>query len=109
MEYVLINKEQFRSRTGARMWRITWVCLDDLTHWETSIAEDMDNFLNRGWRSVCNNPDPWGIYTGLKRTTKTSKSGVPIITADSKQKLLQGIDTQEIAIQLVEAAMEPTT
>ncbi|MEY2973444.1 MAG: hypothetical protein RI886_1221, partial [Pseudomonadota bacterium] len=26
MHYILINRKQSRSRTGARMWRLTWVC-----------------------------------------------------------------------------------
>ena len=104
MDYVLVNKEQFRSRTGTRMWRLTWVCLDDFTHWETTVDEGMDNFLSRGWRRVCNNPEPWGVYRGLRRTTKSNKMGVPIITADSRQECVVPIDSQAMAIDVILAA-----
>jgi hypothetical protein len=106
MEYILVNKEQFRSRTGTRMWRLTWVCVDDLTRWETTVDEAMDNFLSRGWRGVCNNPEPWGVYRGLRRTAKTNKSGVPIITADSRQERIITIETQDLAIEVVIAASQ---
>lgn len=106
MAYILIDKQQSRSRTGARLWRLTWVCLDDFTRWETSIAEDMDNFLNNGWRSVCNNPTPWGVYVGLKRTSKTNKEGIPIITADSKQERIISIESQDLACDVIMAAKE---
>lgn len=100
MEYILVNKEQFRSRTGSRMWRLTWVCVEDLTHWETTVDESMDNFLQKGWRRVCNDPSPYGVYRGLKRTSKTTKSGTPIITADSKQERIITIEDQATAIEV---------
>lgn len=101
MEYVLVNKEQFRSRTGSRMWRLTWICIDDMTRWETTVDEDMDNFVSRSWRRVCNNPEPWGVYTGLKRTAKTNKQGTPIITADSRQERVIPIESQELAVDVI--------
>lgn len=104
MEYVLVNKEQFKSRTGTRMWRLTWVCLNDFTHWETTVDEGMDNFLSRGWRRICTDSEPWGVFTGLKRTTKTNKMGVPIITADSKQERIIPIESQAVAIDVILAA-----
>ena len=101
MHYILINRKQLRSRTGARMWRLTWVCVEDLTVWETTVADDMDNYKINGWRNPCNSPTPWGVYTGLRRTKKTTSDGTPIITADSRQELVLPIDSQDIAADII--------
>ena len=104
MKYVLVNKERFTSRlNGTPMWRLTWICLDDMTHWEMTVDSSMDNFLKRGWRGIVNNDQYWGVYMGLKRTGKKNKYGIDILTADSRPECIIPIESQDLACEVVMA------
>jgi hypothetical protein len=101
MEYALVNNEVFTKPNGTQMWRLTWICLTDMTHWEMTVDENFDNYTSKGWRHIVNSHQPWGIYTNLRRTKKFNKQGVPILTADARPELLIPINTQDLAIDII--------
>jgi hypothetical protein len=107
MKYVLVNRERFTSQlNGTAMWRLTWVCLDDMSVWEMTVDSSMDNYLKRGWRGIVNDDRPWGVYTGLKRTGRTNKHGTPILTADSRPERIIPIESQDLACDVIIKAQE---
>jgi hypothetical protein len=105
-EYVLVDIREMKSPlNGGTFYRITWVCLDDMTRWETDCQDNYRNWSKNGWQDIIMNKR-YGVYTNLTRTTRQNNRKVAIITADSYPKLDIAIDTQSIAVDVVIAEQE---
>lgn len=103
MEYILIDLVQQPSRlNGVRMWRLTFYCLDDGTVHEMTVDSSYDNFRRKGWDHVVTDPRPYGVYRDLKRTDRQTRSGLQVVSADSRAKCIVELEDQETALQLME-------
>ena len=80
------------------MWRMTWYCIDDNTVWEMTVDESYRNWEH--WRSFVAQPT-WGIYEGLRRTGKTTREGVAVVTADRRPQLSEPMEDQDSAHDLI--------
>lgn len=102
-EYVLVDRRQYVSRNRTKMWRLIWVNLDEFAVYEMTVDSGFDNYTTRGWRQIVHSDQPWGIYTGLRKTSKTSRDGYGILTADARAHLELAIVSQDEACELVMA------
>lgn len=100
-EYILVERHSRPGKNGVTMWRFTWYCLEDGLLYETTVDNTYANFRRRGWDHLATDPRPWGVYTGLRRTSRTTREGLPVITADSAFSLEHRCDSQAQAIEIV--------
>jgi hypothetical protein len=100
MDYILVERDQFDSRLnpGSQAWVLTFYCLSDGTFWEMTVDSSYANYRRSGWRQVVQDPAPWGIYHNLRRTDRRSRTGMPIVTADSRADRTSGFATQDLAL-----------
>ena len=113
-EYILVDiTESVSHLNGGRYWRLTFVSLDDGTTHEMTVDPAYTNFRRSGWNHVVEDPYPYGCYTGLRRTNKTTKKGVPVVSADGKARIVYRCRDDEELARLVEANQQqferPTT
>ena len=106
MEYILFKQTQQPGKNGTTMWRLTFYCIDDGTEWEMTCDNTYKNFKSRGWDRVCHADDSYGVYSELKRTDRKTRDGIPIVSADSRAKLVYRCVDQDEAFQLIEADLE---
>jgi hypothetical protein len=103
-EYILVNIEESISHlNGGRYWRLTFVSLEDGTTHEMTVDPAYTNFKRSGWNHVVEDAYPYGVYTGLRRTQKTTKSGVPVVSADGKARIVYRCADDAELVRLVEA------
>ena len=101
LQYILVDISEQNSRlNGGEFYRITWVCIDDMTRWETDVQANYRNYRKNGWRTIVHQR-LWGVYEGLTRSTRSTVRNVGVITADSKPTCVIPINTQETAIEVV--------
>ena len=105
--YMLVAREQHRSRLNdCDYYRFTWIRLSDLTIWETTVDSTYRNWQRRGWQQLSLMPNPYGIYTGLRPTTRTTAQGWGILTADSRAELVEAVRDQDQACDIITAIKE---
>lgn len=101
--YILVDCEEQRSHlNGGVFHRFTWYCVEDGTWWETDADSAYRNYARAGWRDLVADPSPWGSYTGLTRTDRRARSGLGVITADSRPRLQVRVADQAEAMALAE-------
>ena len=91
--YLLVCRESFEASrlTGSPFWRLTFMQVtDDYTCelFHCDVDESMDNFTRSGWREIVTKPNPLAVYGGLRLSKRTSSDGLPVITADSRPKVV---------------------
>ena len=102
MSQLLVKLQKQRSIINqCPMYRITWYCLDTGKIYESTIDESYANYKN--WKNLVESAKPFGAYENLKKSKKTTKAGIPVISADSKPQLILPLDEQE-ALKVMEAA-----
>lgn len=107
MEYILIDIRKQPSKMNlVPMYRLTFYCLDDGTVWEMTCDSSYKNFKQQGWDQVVNDVNPFATYLDLKRTNRTTKEGITVVSADSKSRVGFRFDDQEQAIQVMEKDMD---
>jgi hypothetical protein len=100
-QYVLVDIAEQTSRlNGGEFYRLTWVCMDDMTRWETDVQANYRNYLKNGWRSIVHQK-LWGVYEGLTRSSRNTTRNIGVITADSKPVCVIPIARQDTAIEVV--------
>jgi hypothetical protein len=100
-DYVLVDIRQIKSQiNGGHFYRLTWVCLDDMTRWETDVQDNYRNWEKNGWRDLVENRR-WGVYHGLRRSTRQNRREYGVVTADSYPDCIIPIDTQDLAVEVV--------
>lgn len=109
MEYILFRQQEQPGKNGTTMWRLTFYCIDDGTEWEMTCDNTYKNFRRAGWDRVCHNSDSYGVYSDLRRTDRKTREGVPIVSADSRAKLIYRCADQEEAFALIEADLNTRT
>lgn len=100
-EYVLVERTSRPGRNGTTFWRLTFYSMKDHSLYEMTVDNTYDNFKKSGWDHVVEDPTPWGVYTGLRRINKTTKQGMPIVTADGQAHLQVRCRDREEALEIV--------
>ena len=104
--YVLLAiKEMTSTLNGGIFYRLTWVCLDDLTRWEMDVQDNYRNYLKNGWRTIIKERR-WGVYTGMQETSRITNLGVNVLSADSKPECIVPIESASLAADVVLQEME---
>lgn len=100
-DYVLVNIEPRPSKiNGGHFYRLTWVCIDDMTRWETDVQSNYRNWEKNGWRDLVENRR-WGVYQQLRRSSRSTQREHGVVTADSYPDCIIPIDTQDLAVDVV--------
>jgi hypothetical protein len=106
-EYILVDIAQSVSHlNGGRYWRLTFVSLDDGTTHEMTVDPAYTNFRRSGWNHIVEDPYPFGVYSGLKRTKKTTTKGTPVVSADGRARIVYRCANDEELAGLVQALAE---
>lgn len=113
-EYILVDIIQGISHlNGGRYWRLTFVSLDDGTTHEMTVDPAYTNFKRSGWNHIVEDPYPFGVYSGLKRTKKTTTKGTPVVSADGKARIVYRCANDDELVSLIQALADsfaqPTT
>jgi len=82
-------------------YRIRWFCVEDGTELETTTDATMRNFLRSRWCDIVASPRPWGVYTNIHASTRSTKRGIPVANADYTPVLEDRIDSQADADYLI--------
>jgi hypothetical protein len=103
-EYILVDiTESVSHLNGGRYWRLTFMSLDDGTTHEMTVDPAYTNFKRSGWNHIVEDPYPYGVYGGLKRTKKVTKKGIPVVSADGKARRTYLCENDEELAALVAA------
>lgn len=102
IEYILVEKHSRPGKNGVTMWRFTFYRMDNGLLYETTVDNTYDNFKRNGWDHLVVDDNPWGIYTGLKTTSRTTKDGLPVVSADSYPVIQTRCRSREEALHIVE-------
>lgn len=108
-QYVLVNIEANHSKLNHGIYyRLTWIRINDMTRWESTVDDSYQNFTRNGWDDICINKR-WGVYEGLRESSRKTQRQRNVITADSRPDRVINIDTQDLAIDVVIAEQERLT
>lgn len=106
MQYILFLIKEQPGRNGVTMWRLSFYCPDDHTVWQMTVDPTYRNFKRSGWDRVVRDPNPWGTYLDLKRTTKQTADHVSVASADTPARLdIRARDQAEV-IRAVDQLMQ---
>jgi hypothetical protein len=61
------------------------------------------NFRRNGWDHVVESNSPWGVYSGLTRTDRVTREGIPVVTADGTAELIYRCEGRDQALELMAA------
>lgn len=101
--YVLVSKTQHYShRNGGHYWKLEFLDTTTGELLETLVDQSYDNWIN--WRNTISDTNALGIYRNLKLTTRRTKSGSRVISADSTPELVERLTGDEIQL-LLEAVL----
>lgn len=103
-EYILVERTSQRSvQNGVTMWRLTFYCIQDGAVLEMTVDPTYRNFRGQGWDHVVESDQPWGVYTGLRRTQRHTRAGSAVLTADRAAELIYRCRDQLEAVELMQA------
>lgn len=96
-EYILTDITRKEGKLNySDIWEITFVDLVDLQVYATVVDSTYRNYTRSGWHNLVNGPVPYGLYTGLRKTAKRDKDGLPVISADSHPALIEPLTESEV-------------
>ena len=96
-EYILTDiTPKIGSKNNSWIWDITFVDLVDLQVYMCVVDESYRNYTRSGWHNIVAGAIPYGLYTGLRRTARTDKDGLPVISADSHPALIDPMTETEV-------------
>ena len=96
-EYILSDIQRKSSPRDLKwIWDITWVDLSTLTVYITVVDESMRNYTRSGWARMVHGDIPYGAYTGLIRTRRRDRTGLGVISADSRPQLMSPLTVSQV-------------
>jgi hypothetical protein len=108
--YILIDRQEQPSRLNAvTMWRLTFQGLMSNRIVEMTVDRSYRNFHRSGWDHVVTASSPWGVYNTLRLTEKTTRRGVPVVSADSAAEIIYRCADHAEALALAEASLRHNT
>jgi hypothetical protein len=108
-KYILIERTSQWGKNGVTMWRLTFYCIDNGEIYEMTVDPSYRNFRRKGWDHVveCNNP--YGVYTNLTATARTTREGRPVLSADSTPEIIYRCENRSEAIDLMNLDQDERT
>ena len=108
--YILIDRQAQPSQlNGVTMWRLTFQGLMSNRIVEMTVDNSYRNFHRSGWNHVVQAEQPWGVYNSLQLTAKTTRRGVPVVSADSAAEIIYRCSDHAEALALAEASLRHNT
>lgn len=96
MELILSDiTPKIGTKHNSYIYEVTFVDIIDLKIYTTIVDESMRNFTRSHWDTIVTE-NQLGLYTGLRRTAKTDKDNLPVVSADSVPQLLDPLTADEI-------------
>ena len=96
-EYILTDiTPKLGHLNNTYIYDITFVDLVDLQVYMCVVDESYRNFIRSHWDGIVTGHIPYGLYTGLRKTAKKDKDGLPVISADSLPQLIDPMTEDEI-------------
>ena len=96
MELILSDiTPRIGTRHNSYIYEVTYVEIVDLKIYTTIVDESMRNYTRSHWDTIVAE-NQLGLYTGLRRTARTDKDSLPVISADSVPQLLDRMQADEI-------------
>ena len=108
-QYILIDRTEKMGKNGTTMWRLTFQTVNSNEVVEMTVDPTYRNFYRQGWDHVVRDPNPWGVYQGLRRTDRKTRQGVPVVTADSAPELIYRCEDLDQALALAQASLDYNT
>ena len=104
-EYILIDITEQPGKNGVTMWRLTFQSIQDNEVVEMTVDPTYRNFKTQGWNQVVQHHCPWGVYTGLRRTARKTRTGITVVSADSLASVTHRCESHEQALDLAQASL----
>ena len=96
-EYLLTDiTRKIGSRNQSFIYDVTFVDLVDLQVYMCVVDESYRNYIRSGWHNIVLGSIPYGLYTGLRKTARLDRDGLPVISADSYPALIEPLTETEI-------------
>ncbi|CAB5207130.1 hypothetical protein UFOVP180_31 [uncultured Caudovirales phage] len=98
MKYYLLESIDETLGYSSNTVRITlhWREVDTLDSYITTIDPSYKNYTSVGWKHFLKDPEPWGVYTGMVVSKRSSKRGEGILDADSLPLLHEALTRREV-------------
>lgn len=84
---ILVERRVRTGRSGVSLWRYTWYDLDTGLLSETTVDRTFRNWRRQGWEALSQDPEPWGIYSGLVTGQRHTREGLPVVSADQSARM----------------------
>lgn len=96
-EYILTDITPKLGRlNNTRIYDITFVDIVDLQVLMCVVDESYRNFTRCHWDTIVTGSVPYGLYAGLRRTSRRDKDNLPVISADSHPQLVDPMTIAEV-------------
>ena len=109
-EYILTDITRKEGKLNySDIWEVTWVDLVDLQVYATVVDATYRNYTRSNWHNIVNGPIPYGLYSGLRKTAKKDKDGLPVISADSHPALIDPMTEAEVyrILEIRQSQLQP--
>lgn len=93
-------------KNGVTCHRFRWHGVEEGETLETTTDSTMRNW--RHWQNIAQDSKPWGVYTNIHPTSRTTNRGYTVANADYPPELQDRIDTQAGADWLVQELRKPS-
>lgn len=104
--WILTEHTSSPGRNGVTCHRFRWHGVEAGETLETTTDSTMRNW--RLWRDLAEDTRPWGVYTNIHPTARTTNRGYTVASADYRPELQDRIDTQAGAEWLVQELRRPS-
>ncbi len=106
-EYILIDLQpQASHQNDVPIWILTFQRISDNLVFEMTVDSTYRNFTKKGWNHVVASECAWAVYANLKHTTRHTKSGTPVVSADSTAEIIYRCADHAEALALAQASID---
>lgn len=78
------------------IYDITFIDIETLEIYMTVVDSSYRNYTRSGWDRIVSSENPYGLYSGLRRTAKKNTEGFTVVSADSHPQLIEPIAQQDL-------------
>jgi hypothetical protein len=78
------------------IYDITFVDIETLEIYMTVVDSSYRNYTRSGWDRIVSSENPYGLYSGLRKTAKRNTEGFTVVSADSHPQLIEPIAQRDL-------------
>lgn len=78
------------------IYDITFIDIETLEIYMTVVDSSYRNYTRSGWDRIVTSENPYGLYSGLRKTAKRNADGYTVISADSHPQLIDIIPESKL-------------